>query len=882
MTVCDDVQIKYTGDGTEVLFIFPFEYSKQSDVKVGFYNEDTGLYDEVAMTDANHPWSFENATTIRFTTAPATTDQFKIYRNTAITQAVFSPGSSIRAQDLNKNFDLLELAIEEGRCAESGIIDYVDENYWDKRGDTVKGGEDWVGTDTKIATNLRNDERYLKLAGPGANITTEAEQLAGTVPDDDTHVLSNAASIERHDNILSTADPGAQSQPGKLWMNTSEESQNYWNDRIGAWVDTSGVGPAGPEGPQGPAATVEVGNTTTSAPGGDAEVTNTGTNTAAIFNFTIPRGEEGPPGPPGPEGPQGGGVQFQGQVDATLPGSAPADPAVGDVWLVENAGVIDASWTGAGGETANVGWRLIFNAQGTWTLAPPTVSDQLWELNAQGNVTTVLDRDVFIPDDLLVGGTDAAPRLSVRGDNVVDGTGINSPTAESIGFVANAEQQAVVNADGLSVGPSIQLQSANETIVVGNMRIDTNQINHAGQWSIDINNNDLIVFRDNDITTIEDLDVEGTAAPGFTLNITTGNVYRIDTVVAGAEAFWETVGAPNPQVGAYFTAIADAAVPANQQITRILDPADLHVAGNASVGGGLTVNNITFPDGSVIEAAGAGATISPTPPNPGNEAEGDLWWNSDDGRLYIWYIDPNTDAQWVDASPDGGQFTTGPVAPPDPNEGDVWIDTSQCPPILLIWSECTGTGEWSRDGGALIAPRLGAATLTNTNTGTGRFDGEDFTLAMPLETPGQPEATVGARVVIEPENNLRIITRPTTDDITQIDTVQYAGGFNIVDVNDNGWYDITWFGPPWNFYFAYSTSGSGVGQAKSTDGINWELISTGIFPTSNCRPVYVEKYQRVYWVNRQYSVYWTRSPKGRTPHTVQPLHNRYTPRSCWR
>ena len=228
MTVCDDVQIKYAGDGIKVLFIFPFEYSKQSDVKVGFYNEDTGLYDEVAMTDANHPWLFENATTIRFTTAPTTTEQFKIYRNTTINQAVFSPGSAIRAQDLNKNFDLLELAIDEGRCADENIIDYV-------------------------------DEHFLKF---NTDVTKLPDQLAGTVPDDDEHVMSNAVSIERYDVLVGTTPSNpTPSQEGKWWVDTTEERISYWNSDIGAWVDTSQSGPFGPQGPAGVAGRVEISDT---------------------------------------------------------------------------------------------------------------------------------------------------------------------------------------------------------------------------------------------------------------------------------------------------------------------------------------------------------------------------------------------------------------------------------------------------------------------------------------------------------------------------------------------------------------------------------------------------------------------------------------------
>ena len=32
--------------------------------------------------------------------------------------------------------------------------------------------------------------------------------------------------------------------------------------------------------------------------------------------------------------------------------------------------------------------------------------------------------------------------------------------------------------------------------------------------------------------------------------------------------------------------------------------------------------------------------------------------------------------------------------PISPNNGDMWVDTSECPPVLKIWSDCTGTGEW--------------------------------------------------------------------------------------------------------------------------------------------------------------------------------------------
>lgn len=65
-------------------------------------------------------------------------------------------------------------------------------------------------------------------------------------------------------------------------------------------------GPTGPTGPTGPAgATVTVGQTTTLDPGENASVTNSGTPSNAILNFSIPRGDVGPTGPAGEQGPEG-------------------------------------------------------------------------------------------------------------------------------------------------------------------------------------------------------------------------------------------------------------------------------------------------------------------------------------------------------------------------------------------------------------------------------------------------------------------------------------------------------------------------------------------------------------------------------------------------
>ena len=58
-------------------------------------------------------------------------------------------------------------------------------------------------------------------------------------------------------------------------------------------------------GDKGEAATVDVGTTTTGAAGTDASVVNVGTTSAAVFNFTIPRGNTGATGAAGSDGADG-------------------------------------------------------------------------------------------------------------------------------------------------------------------------------------------------------------------------------------------------------------------------------------------------------------------------------------------------------------------------------------------------------------------------------------------------------------------------------------------------------------------------------------------------------------------------------------------------
>ncbi len=116
--------------------------------------------------------------------------------------------------------------------------------------------------------------------------------------------------------------------------------------------DTGAAGADGADGADGDAATISVGAVTTGAAGSSATVTNSGTSSAAVFDFTIPQGAKGDTGDTGATGPQGTvGDSFQGAWDSAT--TYAADDIVtyqGETWLAlqgstNSAPAENATWT---------------------------------------------------------------------------------------------------------------------------------------------------------------------------------------------------------------------------------------------------------------------------------------------------------------------------------------------------------------------------------------------------------------------------------------------------------------------------------------------------------------------------------------------------------
>jgi hypothetical protein len=88
----------YTGNGSNKLFSITFPYLDTSDIDV---------YLNGVLQTITTQYFFANATTVEFVTAPANGATILLDRSTddAALEATFFPGSSIKASDLNDNFD---------------------------------------------------------------------------------------------------------------------------------------------------------------------------------------------------------------------------------------------------------------------------------------------------------------------------------------------------------------------------------------------------------------------------------------------------------------------------------------------------------------------------------------------------------------------------------------------------------------------------------------------------------------------------------------------------------------------------------------------------------------------------------------------------------
>ena len=157
-------------------------------------------------------------------------------------------------------------------------------------------------------------------------------------------------------------------------------------------------GDDGANGNDGAAATISVGTTTTGAAGSSASVSNSGSSSAAIFNFTIPRGDKGETGNTGATGATGPGVAAGGTTGQALVKSS--NTSYDTTWTTIQTGdrYLTTSTTSLtlsnGSKTLTVGTGLAYTTQQDLVIAYDASNHMHGIVTSYNSGTGVLVADI--------------------------------------------------------------------------------------------------------------------------------------------------------------------------------------------------------------------------------------------------------------------------------------------------------------------------------------------------------------------------------------------------------------------------------------------------------------------------------------------------------
>ena len=158
-----------------------------------------------------------------------------------------------------------------------------------------------------------------------------------------------------------------------------------------------------------------------------------------------------------------------------------------------------------------------------------------------------------------------------------------------------------------------------------------------------------------------------------------GNVVLTKNAGAGEEI----VGVDNGGVVKKFSLSSLATKSAGDATDKVL------VEESGGVKKYVTVDNL-------IPESSAGVYVSDTAPTDPVPEQGDLWWDSARGVMFVYYDDTNSQ-QWVDISPNGvvnniNSSTVSPTPPLSPNHGDLWFNSSDS--RLYIYYNDADSNQW--------------------------------------------------------------------------------------------------------------------------------------------------------------------------------------------
>ena len=129
---------------------------------------------------------------------------------------------------------------------------------------------------------------------------------------------------------------------------------------------------------------------------------------------------------------------------------------------------------------------------------------------------------------------------------------------------------------------------------------------------------------------------------------------------------------------------------------------------------------------------------------PADAVQGQLWWNTDVGRMFIYYIDADATEQWVETTPSQDFLyweRTGTAVHPATNTDSVFVGASGGSGEIELNAD--GTSQFS--GEMTFVDNTDTTTITlNNQTGAATFDGAAQALSLRSENPGVDAVDISA------------------------------------------------------------------------------------------------------------------------------------------
>ena len=328
-------RITYSGNGNATEFAYQFKILDRTDIKVLLTDADgkeklltKDYYVDVEKSVVRYP-GYAVGAEVPESERPAvlpTGWKLTIYREVPVTQETDLPDqypfNQVEAIGDKLTMIAQQLTDTTGRSLKIGVSKSTDIDTtipWEN------GKSFRISNDGKTLELSEDPAKVLPLA-QGVYTQTQAQAQSAAASARLAEDYKNAAETAKNAASLYATNAKNSAGEAKTYMDNAKrysENVNVFtpsvsSDGVLSWTNKAGLpnpasvnikgakGDQGLQGDTGTAATITIGSVTTGAPGTNVSVTNSGTSTNAILNFTIPRGQPG----------AGGGTSVE--VDAAL------------------------------------------------------------------------------------------------------------------------------------------------------------------------------------------------------------------------------------------------------------------------------------------------------------------------------------------------------------------------------------------------------------------------------------------------------------------------------------------------------------------------------------------------------------------------------------